>query len=125
MNLEQTRMGGMSASRDRLTIENCSVIVNRGETRKINITFQHDPFGGLMETSYISSQTPLNITIRPSGFISKHFLEFPSVATITADPSLVPGIYPVRFSIKGLNDSLETYCKDNSRRMIPVNVTVV
>ena len=126
MNLVQnTRIGGKPPSRDQLTIENCSVIVNRGETRKINITFQHDPFGGFMETSYISSQTPLNITIRPSGFISKHFLEFPSVVTISADPSLIPGLYPVSFTVHGLDDSLETYCKDTSRWMIPVNVTVV
>jgi hypothetical protein len=125
MNLEQTRPTGGPFSWNTLTIENCSVMVKRGETSKINITFQHDSLAGLREISFISSQTPLNVTINPSGFISKHFLEFPSVVTIAADPSLIPGIYLVSFMVNGLNDSLQTYCNDNSGWMIPVNVTVV
>jgi hypothetical protein len=130
MNLEQRRMGGKPLSWYRLTIENCSVIIKRGETSNINITFQHDPLAGIREISYISSQTPLNVTINPSGFISKHFLEFPSVVTITSNPSLVSGMYPFGITIDGLNDSLLTQCNDDYRntaigRMIPVNVTVV
>lgn len=113
---------------DIITIENCSVIIKRGETAKFNITFKHAQDAGPREITYTSSQTPLNVTINPSGFISKHFLEFPSVVTIAADPSLVPGIYPIDFTIDGLQDTLRTDCIDtitSGQQMMPVNVTVV
>jgi len=125
INLEQPRSTGRPFSWNTLTIENCSVIVKRGETRKFNISYLLDSYSGIREITYATPFTPLNVTINPSRFNAKHFLEFPSVVTITTDPSLIPGKYPVSFTINGLNDSLLTRCNDNSEWMVPVDVTVV
>jgi hypothetical protein len=113
---------------DTLTIENCSVTIKRGETRKLNITYQLASDEQPQEVTYISSQTPVNVTITPSRFIAKRFLEFPSVVTITADPSLVPGVYPIGFAINGSGAELRSLCNDTNpfgQEISLMNVSVV
>ena len=99
-------------SRNTLDIDNCSIVVKRGETRTLNISFMEDGRGGIGNVSFIPSISPLNVTITPSDYIEKHYLEFPSVVSITADPSLAQGHYPVDISINGVILSTMVHCKD-------------
>jgi hypothetical protein len=119
-----------------LSIDNCSIVVKRGETRTFNVSFMEGGGGGIGKVSFSPSTTPLNVTITPSEYIEKHFLEFPSVVSITADPSLVQGYYPIDITINGAISSTIVRCKDRGPGDIyigpgyltpipPINVTVV
>jgi hypothetical protein len=123
-----------------LSIDNCSIVVKRGETRTFNASFMEGGGGGIGKVSFIPSTTPLNVTITPSEYIEKHFLEFPSVVSITADPSLVQGYYPIDITINGAILATEVHCKDRDSYVMsgpgyfgpgystpppPINVTVV
>lgn len=116
---------------DQLSIANCSIHLKRGETRTFTISYQQFPGLGVGTITEGVSQTPLNISITPSEFISKQHIAFPSIVTVTADPSLTPGEYPFVFSIKGSridNPYLVVQCNNGSKyvpQILPqVNVTV-
>ena len=122
--------------RNSLSIDNCSVVVKRGETRTFNASFKESPRGGIGKVSFIPSFSTLKVTITPSEYIEKHFLEFPSVVSITADPSLAQGYYPIDITINGAISSTMVHCKDRDfyisidpgdliRHNPPINVTVV
>jgi len=123
-------------SRNTLSIDNCSIVVKRGETRTFNASFMEDGRGGIGNFSLISSITPLNVTLTPSEYVEKHYLEFPSVVSITADPSLAQGYYPIDITINGAILATVIHCKDRGPEDIyigpgyltpipPINVTVV
>jgi len=129
-------------SRNSLSIDTCSIVIKRGETRTLNTSFTEDGRGGIGKVSFIPSITPLNVTITPPEYIEKHFLEFPSVVSITADPSLAQGDYPIDITINGNGAILLTmvHCKDRDSYVMrgpgyfgpgystlppPINVTVV
>ena len=136
MNFYPGLLTGGPYSRNTLSIDNCSIVVKRGETRTFNASFMEDGRGGIGNCSLIPSTTPLNVTIIPSEYIEKHFLEFPSVVSITADPSLAQGYYPIDITINGAILATMVQCKDRSSGDIyigpgfstqppPINVTVV
>jgi hypothetical protein len=119
-----------------LSIDNCSIVVKRGETRTFNATYIEDGRGGIGNFSLIPSITPLNVTITPSEYVEKHILEFPLVVSITADPSLAQGYYPIDLTIKAAILTTFVQCKDRDSGGIsigpgfspqppPINVTVV
>ncbi len=99
---------------DSLFLDNCSIQIKPGETRKITISFVHDPTGGLEEISYIPSKTSLNISIIPSKFVVKHFLKFPSIITVTANPSLISGEYQIDTTIEGVRAETLVHCNDTN-----------
>lgn len=76
--------------------------------------FFEDGRGGIGNFSLIPSTTPLNVTITPSEYVEKHILEFPSVVSITADPSLAQGYYPIDITINGAILATAVLCKDSS-----------
>ncbi len=109
---------------NQLSIDNCSIVLKRGETRTFNASFVEDGRGGIGEFSYMSSDTPLNFTITPSIYTGKHILEFPSVISIAADPSLAPGQYPVslNITINGRASTTMVHCRDrDSYEYIDIN----
>jgi hypothetical protein len=122
---------------NQLSIDNCSIIVKRGETKTFNISFIEDPKrGNIGKISLTSSKTPLNITITPSEYIAKHGLDFPSVVSIAADPSQVQGQYPLNITINGTVLDTMVHCRDTDAYIISgqgysmppishINVTVV
>jgi hypothetical protein len=99
-----------------LSIDNCSIVVKRGETRTFNATYIEDGRGGIGNFSLIPSTTPLNVTITPSEYVEKHILKFPLVVSITADPSLAQGYYPIdlNLTINGAISATMVQCKDRS-----------
>jgi hypothetical protein len=118
------------------SIDNCSIVVKRGETRTFNASFMESPRGGIGKASFIPSFSTLKVTITPSEYIEKHFLEFPSVVSITADPYLAQGYYPIDITINGAISSTMVHCKDRDSYISidpgdlippipPINVTVI
>jgi hypothetical protein len=103
-------------SNDYLISDNHTTVVRRGETGKINFSYQYNFDRGMEEINFAASTTPLDITITPSKFYIKHYLEFPVVVSISADPSLAPGEYPFEILYSGSN---------GDGGSSPVNVTVV
>jgi hypothetical protein len=119
-----SRFGG-PMSWDTLSTDNCSISINRGEKKQINIFYLYNPDAGLGEVNFTASATPLNASITPSEFIVKHTIEFPAVLTISAGSSLPPGEYPVEILING-NHPSQIHCKDsNTFQPLMSNVTVV
>jgi hypothetical protein len=114
MSLIQPRPTSGAYPRHRLTIDNCSIVVNRGETRSFNTSFFEDPRYGIKKISFIPSSTPLNFTITPSEYIAKHFLEFPSRVSNTAHPLLAQGQYPLNITINGTGLATMVECRDNT-----------
>jgi hypothetical protein len=121
-----------AVSQDMVSMETTSIVLKRGETREFNITYQRRGWAGLGEIGYSLLPTPLNVTIKPSNFIVKQSLDFPSVVAIAADSHLTPGVYPVKVSVKGASDwlfiSLENgqiWVNREREKTILVKVTVV
>ncbi len=112
---------------DILSIDNCSIQIERGKQKQINITYQYTADVSPGTVRFTSTQTPLTLSFNPSEFTVKSYTEFPAVVTIHASPSLPSGLY--RFSI-GIDDRRisELRCRtggpavDYGERMI--NVTV-
>jgi hypothetical protein len=143
MNFYPGLLTGGAFSINSLSIDNCSIVVKRGETRTFVASFMEDGRGGIGKVFLIPSNTPLNVTITPPEYIIKHFLEFPLVVSITADPSLAQGYYPIDITINGNGAILSkaVHCKDrssgdyfigpgyfgpnDSTQPPPINVTVV
>lgn len=106
---------------DYLSIANCSIQVRQGETRKINITFLHDPYGGIEEITFTPSGSSLNISVTPSNFVVKHFLVFPSILTVSSDSSLISDEYPVNITIDGVRTPTSIHCIDKNSYNLPQN----
>ena len=110
---EEHLYGGISWNQ--LSIDNCSIVVKRGETKSFNTSFNIDSKrGGIGKISFVSSNTSLNFTITPSEYIAKHGLDFPSLVSISADPSLAQGQYPVYLTINGTDLGTMVHCRDTN-----------
>jgi hypothetical protein len=113
---------------DILSIENCSIQIDRGKQKEINITYQYTAWVSPGTVRFTSTQTPLTLAFNPPEFTVKPYTEYQAVATIIASPSLEPGLYQFGITINGKNTS-EVHCKEsgsdlgNGQRM--VNVTVL
>src|SRR4030042_5989947 len=97
-----------------LSLDNCSIVVKQGETRTFNTSFMEDGRGRIGKISFIPSDTPLNVTLTPSEYIKKHFLEFPSRVSITAHPLLAKGQYQLNITINGTAFGTFIDCKDTN-----------
>jgi hypothetical protein len=106
---------------DELSMNNCSLQIRPGETRKINMTFLHDPTSGIEEIFYTPTETPLNVSLTPSDFVVKHHIIFPVILTVTADPSLIPGEYPINTIINGVRVPTFIHCNDSNSYILPQN----
>ncbi len=124
----KTRLGG-PYSLDYLSTDNCSIRIERGEKKQLNISYQYYFDRGLGKINFSTAPTPLNITFTPSDFIVKHGIEFPVVLTISAGSYVSPGEYPLEFLINGNTRPQVIKCRDTntySRIGMPfINVTVV
>ncbi len=114
MTLIQPRRTSGAYPRNRLTIDNCSIVVKRGETQTFNISFMEDPREGIGKISFIPLDTPLMVTLTPSEYIDKHFLEFPSRVSITAHPLLAQGRYPINIATNGTGLATMADCSDDT-----------
>jgi hypothetical protein len=122
---------------NRLLIDNCSIEVKSGETRTFNASFMEDSRGRFGKISFIPSDVPLKVNLTPSEYIAKHYLKFPLVVSITADPSLAQGHYPIDITINGTSLNTMVDCGDTgasdmigpndliTQTIFPLNVTVV
>ena len=129
-----SRYGG-PMTYDRISTENCSVLMKRGETRNFSFTFQHDVYSGIGEITFVPQPALLNVTITPSSFIAKPSIEFPFTVVISADRTLAPGNYPFIITINGATSPNMIHCLDSDTTIspqnairqsyFPVNVTVV
>ena len=131
MNLEQPRPTSGGVSWNQLSIDNCSIVVKRGETKTFNISFIKNARGGIGKNSFTPLNTSLNFTITPSEYIVKNFLEFPSVVSINADPSLTQGQYQIKTTInETMTSPTMVHCRDTDSYVLyenffPLNVTVI
>jgi hypothetical protein len=122
---------------NRLLIDNCSIEVKSGETRTFNASFMEDSRGRFGKISFIPSDVPLKVNLTPSEYIAKHYLKFPLVVSITADPSLAQGHYPIDITINGTSLNTMVDCGDTgasdmigpndliTQTIFPLNVTVI
>ena len=90
-------LGGLAF--DRMTIENQTLTMKRGERQNVKVTFMHG-FTGIEEVTYGVSDTPLNVTVAPSSFIASKGepVPYPAALVISADHAIRPGLY--NFSLK-------------------------
>src|SRR5665647_1637313 len=113
---------------DILSIDYCSITIDRGQQKKLDISYLYTADISPGTVHFTSTQTPLNLVFDPPDFTVKPYMGFHAVITITASPSLAPGLYPFGIMIDGRGIS-ETRCMagdpavDYGQRMI--NVTVV
>ncbi len=123
---------------NQLSIDNCSIRINPGETKTFNASFREDYKGNIGKISFISLNTPLNFTITPSEYIAKPGLDFPSVVSISADLSLAQGQYQINTTINGTKAfATMVHCRDTDSNdlydrgrlppniFFPLNVTVI
>jgi hypothetical protein len=124
----KTRLGG-PYSLDYLSTDNCSIRIESGEKKQLNISYQYYFDRGPGKINLSTAPTPLNITFTPSDFIVKHGIEFPVVFTISAGSYVSPGEYPLEFLINGNTRPQVIKCRGTntySRIGMPfINVTVV
>lgn len=126
------REGKLAANKspaiDILSIDNCSLQIERGKQKQINITYQYTAWVSPGTVRFTSTQTPLTLAFNPPEFMVKPYTEYQAIATIAANPSLEPGLYQFGITINGKNMS-EVHCRDSDsdkgdgQRII--NVTVL
>jgi hypothetical protein len=113
---------------DILSIDNCSIQIERGKQKQINITYQYTAWVSPGTVKFTSTQTPLTLAFNPSEFTVKPYTEYQAIATIAANPSLEPGLYQFGITINGKNTS-EVHCRDsdsdNGDHQRIINVTVL
>jgi hypothetical protein len=114
---------------DEIAITNGALSLKKGETKNFTITYSPDWYTSLYEISYSISKTPLNVTVEPSRFITRHDLRYPVNVNITADPRIDTGQYPVSFTQQGGVNEVIIRCdncvaKDPRKQTFVVNVTV-
>ena len=114
---------------DTLSTDNCSIIMNHGEKKQLNLSYVYYQDRGLGKINITTSQTPVNITITPSDFIVKHGIEFPFVLTISAGAYVPPKEYPVDILINGDKLPWGIHCRNidayQGTQVPSINMTIV
>lgn len=114
-------------ARDSLTIDNCSITVERGKQQHLNITYRYLADKSPDPVQFKSTPTQLDLVFDPPAFSVKPETDFQSVVIINASPSLAPGAYGFSIEIDGFNIGVH-HCKtggpvdDYGKREIVVNV---
>lgn len=118
---------------DHVSVENNEIIVKKNDCQWYNITYHRGLTSGIGTISYNISETPLNVTIIPSRFISKPGVANPSKIILHANSATPPGIYPVNISVHGGSEWLYVNKEDQSRisilyssdeKVIPLRIRV-
>jgi hypothetical protein len=114
-------------ARDSLTIDDCSITVERGKQHHLNITYRYLADKGPDPVQFNSTPTQLDLVFDPPAFSVEPHTDFQSVVIINASPSLAPGVYRFGIQIDGIQLGIH-HCKtggpadDYGKREIVVNV---
>jgi hypothetical protein len=94
------------------SMDNCSVTIERGKQKQINLTYTLKADVTPTIVRFNSTQTPLTLAFYPSELTVKPFHKYQAVIIINTSPSLEPGRYQFRPSIEG-KDWADMYCMDS------------